>query len=446
MQTTYIEELKIAFQHLRDGEIERAETLCRTVIDNDPQNAEAYHISGLTKLSAARPLEARSLIEKALELNPSQAPYYNSLGGALSSLGDRKTALECFRKALELIPEYPDALNNMAVVMMEDGNLTGAIGTFSESIRLKADNLLATTNRAVCSCLLLRNRFGDQFYPAGFSPQATETNSTSRAVYEPWVYTYIYIPFYHAVYAPVPKVACSSLKWFIFETLKDMVPELPDFSPAPGDELNFHLFMDKSLSMAQFPRHEANEILASKSIFKFAFVRNPFSRIASAYLNKFVTERLNPEQWSHTWPVFNSIYGYDTDLRQDQVSFRNFVDYLVGADDFEIDKHWAPMHQIVKVPEMDFIGRLETMEDDFGKLREHLGLPPKKLPHINRSPGPVIDLGRGALADTGNHELAELPSLPKTLHLYDRDLEEKVLKRFKGDFEQLGYSEQLTES
>lgn len=444
--TTHIEALTTAFNDLGENNYASAEDLCRGVIENDPENAEAFHLLGLVKQATGDLSEARRLIERAIEINPGQAHYYNSLGGVFGQSGDRQAARSCFNKALDLIPNCPDALNNLGVLMLGEGDLAAAIDAFTQSIKAKTDNLLATTNRAICSYHLMKQRLGDRFYPADFSPEPTEANMTSNKVYEPWVYSYIYIPHYQAVYAPVPKVACSSLKWVIYDLLKELVPELPNFRAEPDDELNFHLFIDKSLSMAQFPRHEANEILAAKSIFKFAFVRNPFHRIASAYLNKFVTERVNPDQWSHTWPVFNHFYGYYTDLKQDQISFRQFVDYLLVADDYEIDKHWAPMHQMVKVPEMDFIGRLETMEADFQTLRERLRLPPRELPHINRSPGPIIQASRGELANVGNHDLAKLPSLPKTIHLYDRDLEDKVLRRFKNDFEQLGYPEQLPET
>lgn len=441
--TTHIEELRTAFNDLGESNFASAADLCRRVIESNPENAEAFHILGLVKLATEVLSEAKNLIEKAIELNPNEATYYNSLGAVCGQSGDRQAAKTCFKKAVELIPDYEQALNNLGALLLEDGDLPAAINIFTECINAKADNLHATTNRAIFSYHLMKQRLGDKFYPADFSPEQTEANTTSNKVYEPWVYSYIYIPYYKAVYAPVPKVACSSLKWVIYDLLKELVPELPDFRAEPDDELNFHLFMDRSLSMAQFPRHEANEILVAKSIFKFAFVRNPFHRVASAYLNKFVTERLNPDQWSHTWPVFNHFYGYYTDLKQDQISFRHFVDYLLVADDYEIDKHWAPMHQMVKVPEMDFIGRLETMEADFQTLRERLGLPPRELPHINRSPGPIIQASRGELANVGNHDLAKLPSLPNTIHLYDRDLEEKVLGRFKNDFEQLGYPEQL---
>lgn len=441
--TTNIADLKTALEHLKDGQSAQAEAICQSIIENDSNNAEAFQVLASVKISANEPAEAKRLLERAIELNPTEPNYFNSLGTVLNRLGHRQEAWASLERALEIAPDHADALDNIATLLRNDEDLVRAIGVFTKAIKDKADNLGATTNRAISSCLLMKQRFGTSFYPQGFNPEPTQTNTTSSKVYEPWVYTYIYVPFYKALYAPVPKVACSSLKMMIYGLLKELVPELPAFSDQPDDELNFHLFMDRSLSMAQFPRHEANEILASDQIFKFAFVRNPFHRIASAYLDKFVTERVNPDQWSHTWPVFNSVYGYNTDLRNDQISFRQFVTYLTTADDAEIDKHWAPMHQMVKVKEMNFIGRLESMEADFNKLRETLGLPPQALPHINRSGGRTIEAGRGELKDVGNHDLAKLDSLPRTVHLYDSELEEMIVQRYKLDFEQLGYSEKL---
>lgn len=441
--TQFSQELEASFEHVRNGDLDRGEAICRKILEKQPDNAEALHVVALILARRNDLQAARQMIERAVEANPSEAAYLNTFGGILGLLGERDSAWRLYEQSIQLNPRYSKSYNNMGVMMLEEQKFAEAIEFFSQSIDVEAENVLATANRGIAAFELLKQRFPEDFFPAGFSPAPNPTNTTSRLSAQSWVFTYIYCPYYHFVYAPVPKVACSSIKTLIINLLRDLAPGLPAFTKSPEDQLHFHLFMDNLLSMARFHHHEANEILLCPDILKFTFVRNPFHRIASAYLNKFVTERANVNQWVHTRPAFESIYGEKTDQLRDSVSFRQFVGYLCSASDADLDKHFAPMHKLVKVPLMNFIGKLETIEADYATLRERLELPKVELPHLNSSPKSVIQAGRGALADTGNNELSVLPSLPTVTQLYDRELEQAILTRFKLDFEELGYEQRL---
>ncbi|CAI7823903.1 unnamed protein product, partial [Closterium sp. NIES-53] len=82
-----------------------------------------------------------------------------------------------------------------------------------------------------------------------------------------------------AVYCYIPKVACTSWKlWFQQQrgrTTPDDIEHVHDSDTSGLDQL-WHAFTES----------EAIRVLTRPDMFRFTFVRNPFSRVASAYLNK----------------------------------------------------------------------------------------------------------------------------------------------------------------
>ncbi|CAI5963102.1 unnamed protein product [Closterium sp. NIES-65] len=84
-----------------------------------------------------------------------------------------------------------------------------------------------------------------------------------------------------AMYCYIPKVACTSWKlWFQQQrghTTPDDIEHVHDAVTGGLDQL-WHAFTES----------EAIRVLTRPDMFRFTFVRNPFSRVASAYLNKHV--------------------------------------------------------------------------------------------------------------------------------------------------------------
>jgi hypothetical protein len=103
--------------------------------------------------------------------------------------------------------------------------------------------------------------------------------------------------------------------------------------------------------------------------FQFAFVRNPFSRLVSTYIDKVKNRKAE-----------YSIAFYDQFAGS---SFKDFLKKLCQLDLNKvrsncntynlIDKHVAPQNLIIPLEKLSFIGRLESFETDFklacGKLR-----------------------------------------------------------------------------
>ena len=114
--------------------------------------------------------------------------------------------------------------------------------------------------------------------------------------------------------------------------------------------------------------------------FSFTFIRNPYDRIASAY--KYF-RKLKP---GHRWYKRNSIISDAAN----QMDFKEFVNHtpdfmnLMKREEgsFESGIHFQPFYYFIDLS-IDFIGRLENIQQDYTAILSHLKLPAKPLPKTN---------------------------------------------------------------
>lgn len=96
-----------------------------------------------------------------------------------------------------------------------------------------------------------------------------------------------------------------------------------------------------------------------KDWFKFTFVRNPFTRTLSAYLDKIAGRK----------PQSEPFYDWFRPATPREQTFTDFCDFL-AAGGLWGDMHWAPQAGILLLPQevFDFIGRFERLEDDLSEM------------------------------------------------------------------------------
>ncbi|MDX1408960.1 MAG: sulfotransferase family 2 domain-containing protein, partial [Saprospiraceae bacterium] len=122
---------------------------------------------------------------------------------------------------------------------------------------------------------------------------------------------------------------------------------------------------------------------------KVCFVRNPWSRFLSMY--NYI--RLEESYYHSTLNPEKALYGkhrlYDLLI---QSSLSEAAHYLIEGrlkpytDGFDLfDPQYAWTHDTDGHCRVDFIGRFETLEEDFTEVCKQLGLPCTGLPHVNRS-------------------------------------------------------------
>ncbi len=149
-----------------------------------------------------------------------------------------------------------------------------------------------------------------------------------------------------------------------------------------------------------------------KPCFKFAFVRNPYDRLISAW--KMFRSGMEQTVWERPTDTC------DISLREFlQISTDESIRYD-GARATTAEKirhHVIPQtHPFHCLSEADFVGRFETLQADFAEVCRRLEIHFESLPHWNRTDGKEDYLG-----------------------YYDAESRSVVEQFYRDDFEQLGY-------
>ncbi len=172
-----------------------------------------------------------------------------------------------------------------------------------------------------------------------------------------------------------------------YVNLQDLRYETPEKLTAPS----FKPFLDNecifvhipkaagvSVGYSLFRRHTGNHTSISEyqmafsqeeynRFFKFAFVRNPWDRLLSAYLFlKAGGRNVGDKKWADEY-----LSSYS--------SFTEFILDWVTEENVLLGMHFKPQYLFVTNPgnlkiQVDFIGKFETLQTDYQIIRDKLGL------------------------------------------------------------------------
>ena len=126
-----------------------------------------------------------------------------------------------------------------------------------------------------------------------------------------------------------------------------------------------------------------------KNYFKFAFVKNPWHRMVSACLQF--------RRWIDNDAVKDDFKGLHLlklyDLMNRDYSFENFVHFVKNIERNHTEyanQHWRSQVGILQIEglphcktEYNFIGRLESVQEDYSYIADKLKFKNKIFPHIN---------------------------------------------------------------
>ena len=176
---------------------------------------------------------------------------------------------------------------------------------------------------------------------------------------------------------------------------------------AGGTTIEKTLFKYASDSFGS-PWAKANKCYRNKALFKaieahpdyytFTFSRNPYSKIVSLYhffkFNKSITfkcflEKVSKFMDSQSERFYKKMPYNATNLK---VNFPHLkpVDYLCNIprypfnDNGNIGYHILAQSYFIP-PNISFIGKVETLQEDFNIICDKIGIPKQELPHTNKS-------------------------------------------------------------
>jgi hypothetical protein len=219
----------------------------------------------------------------------------------------------------------------------------------------------------------------------------------------------------NCLFVHIPKSAGQSIEQFFMDRLQlDWDQDRAalylqnNSDPSLGTEKLAHLSATEYVACGHLSQEEFSRL------FKFSFVRNPWARILSEYRYR--------NYFQHR-------------------SFRDFVLNKLPRPDWD-DKYRHVMPQYDMLHDnngkllVDFVGRFESLQEDFDKVCDHLGIEESQLPHRNRSDKKSRDLKRKTrnwMFANGENQLRSLADF------YDDETREAVAEFYRKDIEAFGY-------
>ena len=216
------------------------------------------------------------------------------------------------------------------------------------------------------------------------------------------------------LYQPIPKNGCTKVKSLLLQ-----IENLPvdnnwwhvhqkEYNGFPGTH---NLSLEEQVAIFE----------GRTNTFKFTFVRNPYSRMASGYLDK-IKKNVAP----HIVKKIRTFAAQNRIALSEEITFSEFVDVVSRQSVTEMDSHFRPQCYEGRFPvvKFDFVGRMETFADDLIYVLERIEAPETAV----------------AQAHARNHETGSTVRIWESVSADARRL---FLEAFEIDFDVLQYPRRL---
>ena len=161
---------------------------------------------------------------------------------------------------------------------------------------------------------------------------------------------------YKYIFIETAKVACSTIKL----TLQRLELEDPYFEREDFEDLHLREY-SPLIKLQQLPNFES--YLERDDFYIFCFVRNPYTRLLSCYLDK-INKPTNFKKM-----VLKSMGLNENDIDH-PISFEEFIGVVEQQAPIEMNNHWRPQAHLICLNTIKYnkIGRLESFSDDFSLI------------------------------------------------------------------------------
>lgn len=206
------------------------------------------------------------------------------------------------------------------------------------------------------------------------------------------------------VYFAVPKAANTSIKSALHSIEFDGLqkhPQIPTHAPFVSSPF---------VKPYQLGQKQLEDILTGDEFFKFTFVRNPYTRTLSSFIDKVLNATDDARKY----------YRNAANLPLDsEPTFTEFVAQIAEHEPRRMDKHWRPQsyQSLSEFIPLDFVGKVENLERDFAQVMNRIGV-------------------ESELQSVAPHQTNALENFQKHC---DAETAQSVSRLFRRDFEVFGY-------
>ncbi|MDM0044961.1 tetratricopeptide repeat protein [Variovorax dokdonensis] len=138
--------VRLAMVWHREGRLDAAEQIYRSLMKRKPVDANVLHFLGLLMHQRGRSDEACTLMMRSLAADPTVPDWHNNLGNVLLETGRVDEAATAYEEAARLAPDRADVQNNLGVLRREQRRLDESEAAYRRAIALDAQFVDAHTN------------------------------------------------------------------------------------------------------------------------------------------------------------------------------------------------------------------------------------------------------------------------------------------------------------
>jgi hypothetical protein len=209
------------------------------------------------------------------------------------------------------------------------------------------------------------------------------------------------------LYCDIPKAGCTTIKKTLIESVEKVAVDF-----------NVH---DRKRNPLLRPSQAFASLDELEGFFKFLFVRNPFTRVLSGYLDKIKGNKIEKRG-------IVRMLGMDYDnFAAVDVSFIQFLGAIASADLRLVDTHFKPQTLLSCYYDIayDFVGKFEEFDSDLVAVLERIS-------------GEAVS--RNAIRSIRHHKT---DASKLCAQYYDNEAEQLVKDIYGEDFRLFGYEDVL---
>lgn len=126
--------------------LDDAMAIYRQVLDLEPEQPDAWHLTGVIHGARKEHDQAIACIRRALAAKPDDAVYLSNLGIAYSGAGRHAEAAEAYRQSLAADPRQPAVAYNLGNALAELAQPQEAVEAYRQAVALRPDYVSAWLN------------------------------------------------------------------------------------------------------------------------------------------------------------------------------------------------------------------------------------------------------------------------------------------------------------